>query len=98
VWVDEGYQNNEVRRKAETELAIDVEIVPKPAQGQGFQVAPRRWVVERTFGWLGRYRRLSKDYEYETATSEANIQVVMSHLMLSRLVRLRQEREALRTF
>jgi transposase len=52
-----------------------------------FAVAPRRWVVERTFAWLGRYRRLSKDYEYRTATSEAVIYLAMTRLLLRRLTR-----------
>jgi putative transposase len=45
----------------------------------------RRWVVERTFAWLGRYRRLSKDYEYHTQHSEARVQLASIHLMLKRL-------------
>ncbi len=64
-----------------------LEIVKRPAEARGFQVLPRRWVVERTFAWLGRYRRLSKDYEYLTASSEAMIYVAMIHLMLVRLAR-----------
>src|SRR5262249_20703974 len=80
VCVDEGYQSNDLKRKAQEELKIEVEIVPKPSGGKGFQVAPRRWVVERTFAWMGRYRRLSKDYEYETATAEANVQLTLSHV------------------
>ncbi|MCD6291412.1 MAG: transposase, partial [Anaerolineae bacterium] len=50
-------------------------------------VLPRRWVVERTFAWLGKYRRLSKDYEYLTETSEAMIYAAMTHLMVRRLAR-----------
>jgi putative transposase len=53
--------------------------------GKGFEVHPRRWVVERTFGWLVSYRRLGKDYERLTETSEAMIRVAMIHLMLRRL-------------
>ena len=52
-----------------------------------FALAPHRWVVERTFAWLGRYRRLSKDYEYLTATSEAVIYLAMTRLLLRRLTR-----------
>jgi transposase len=52
-----------------------------------FAVVPRRWVVERTFAWLGRYRRLSKDYEYLTATSEAVIYLAVTRLLLRRLTR-----------
>jgi len=47
---------------------------------RGFKVLPGRWVVERTFAWLGRYRRLSKDYEYHLQTSETMIYLAMIHL------------------
>lgn len=50
--------------------------------GNGFQVHPRRWVVERTFGWLVSYRRLGKDHERHPETSEAMIRVAMIHLVL----------------
>lgn len=53
--------------------------------GKGFKVHPRRWVVERTFGWLVRYRRLAVDYEYDPLTSEALIRAAMTHLMIRRL-------------
>jgi putative transposase len=61
------------------------EIVRRPSTQAGFTVLPRRWVVERTFGWLSRSRRLSKDYEYLPATSEVMIYVAMIRLMLKRL-------------
>jgi len=60
-------------------------IVRKLAGQVGFVVQPKRWIVERTFGWLHRYRRLSKDYERTTASSEAFIYVAMIHLMVRRL-------------
>ena len=59
----------------------------RPQQASGFVLPPKRWVVERTFGWLTRYRRLSKDYEQLPATSEAMILAVMVHLMVRRLAR-----------
>ncbi len=50
-----------------------------------FEVEPKRWIVERTFGWLNRYRRLSKDYEELPETSEVLILIAMTHLMLQRI-------------
>jgi putative transposase len=61
-----------------------LELVRPPA-AVGFVLLPKRWVVERTFAWLGRSRRLSKDYERVPESSEAMIQVSMIHLMLRRL-------------
>ena len=65
-----------------------VTITAKAADG--FTVQPRRWVVERTFAWLTRYRRLVVDYEYLPETSEAMVQAAMTHLMLRRLHPTRQ--------
>ena len=64
-----------------------MEIVPKPerTEGEPFQVRKWRWIVERTFAWLGRCRRLSKDYERQPESSEALIHLAMIHLMLRRL-------------
>jgi putative transposase len=56
-----------------------------PPEVPAFAVVPRRWVVERTFAWLGRFRRLSKDYEYLPATSEAVIHLAMIQLLVRRL-------------
>lgn len=61
-------------------------VVVKKLVGQvGFVAQPKRWIVERTFGWLNRYRRLSKDYERTVESSEAFIKVAMIHLMARRL-------------
>jgi putative transposase len=64
---------------------VRLEIVKRPEGTKGFLLLPKRWVVERTCAWLGRYRRLSKDYEYLTQTSEAMIRVAMIRLMVHRL-------------
>ena len=89
VWVDEGYQSKAVAEAVRAELDIDLEIVPKPPGQKGFVVVARRWVVERSFAWIGRYRRLSKDYEYHVETSQALIYLTMSHVMVRRLAKRR---------
>jgi putative transposase len=87
IWSDGGYAGKLVDWVKEVCHWV-LEIVKRDDNAQGFQVLPRRWVVERTFGWLGRYRRLSKDYEGLPATSEAMVYAAMSRLMLRRLARL----------
>jgi putative transposase len=67
---------------------VRLEIVRRPEGIKGFLLLPKRWIVERTFGWFNRYRRLSKDYEYVTQTSEAMLRVAMIHLMVRRLARI----------
>ncbi len=62
-----------------------LEIVRRPLDSHRFEVLPRRWVVERTLAWLGRCRRLSKDYEALPQTTEAWVHIAMIHLMLRRL-------------
>lgn len=88
VWVDGGYVNvidqGLVGWAAQAE-GIELVVVPRNADVRGFQVLPRRWVVERTFGWLGRCRRLARDYERKTAHAEAMIKVAMIRLMAARL-------------
>ena len=64
-----------------------VEIIKRSDDAKGFAVLPRRWVVERTFGWLYRFRRLSKDYEVLPETSEAWIYAAMVWIMLQCLAR-----------
>ncbi len=65
----------------------NLELVRRPRQQHTFQVLPRRWVVERTFGWLNLQRRLSKDYEGLPETTEAWIYAAMTGIMLRRLAR-----------
>ena len=60
-------------------------LVRKDPDRKGFVVQPKRWIVERTFGWLNRYRRLSKDYERTTESSAAFVYVAMIHVMIRRL-------------
>ena len=67
---------------------IKLEIVKGSDNQVGFVVQPKRWIVERTFGWLNRYRRLSKDYEHLSQSSEAMIYAAMSHLMVRRLAKI----------
>ena len=84
VWADGGYAG-QLLEKAKAWGKWALEIVKRSDKTQGFEVLPHRWIVERTFGWLGRYRRLSKDYEVFTATSEAMIRLAMIRLMVKRL-------------
>lgn len=84
IWADGGYRGQLVEW-VKQECGWRLEIVQKPMDQEGFRVLPRRWVVERTFAWLGRYRRLAKDYDLLPATSEAWIYLAMIRLMLRRL-------------
>jgi putative transposase len=68
-----------------TDYSWEVEVIRRPPDATGFQVLPKRWIVERTFGWLTWYRRLSKDYEQLIEVSESFIYVAMIHLMIRRL-------------
>jgi transposase len=88
VWVDGGYVNSVdagLVGWADRGEGIEVVAVPRNADVKGFQVLPRRWVVERTFGWLARCRRLARDYERKTAHAEAMVKFAMIRLMAARL-------------
>jgi putative transposase len=83
VWADQKYRNHALEAwLKETGAGYVIEVVERPAGAKGFVLLHRRWVVERTFAWLGRYRRHSRDYEWSTGSSEAMIQVSSIHRML----------------
>jgi putative transposase len=86
IWADGGYAGK-LLQWVETTCHWTLEIVKRTDGLKGFQVLPRRWVVERTLGWLGRYRRLSKDYESLPQSSEAMVQIAMIRLMLAWVTR-----------
>jgi putative transposase len=73
-------------------LGLTLIVIRRTAGIAGFVVVPRRWVVERTLGWLGRWRRLSKDYEELPEVSEAMVTVAMIRLMLQRLAHPNRKR------
>jgi putative transposase len=85
IWADGIYAYTNLVEWVQRFAGWVLEVVHKPAEQKGFCVLPRRWVVERTFGWLGRYRRLSKDYEHSIQSSEAMIRLAMIHIMVRRL-------------
>jgi len=86
VWGDGRYRNQALDRwLVRTRAPYRVEVVSRPTGAVGFVLLPKRWVVERTFAWLGRWRRLSKDYEYETTSAEAWVQVSAVGQMLRKL-------------
>ena len=102
IWADSGYAGK-LEEWVKNTLGWTLEIVKRPFEGvrsvwvpqgvepseipRGFVVVKRRWVVERTFGWLGRSRRLSKDYEHLSESEESWIYIAMLRIMLARLVR-----------
>ena len=89
VWGDGRYGGPLVRAAA-LAVSLRAQVVSKPANTKGFAVLSRRGVGERTFGWLGRYRRLAgRDYETNPRTSEAWIKVALSNLMLRRLAKMK---------
>ena len=87
VWADAGYKVQWLLDWVQATCAWVLEIVSRPEGSKGFVLLPRRWVVERTFGWLSHYRVLSKDYEVLPRNSEAVVYAAMIHLMVRRLAR-----------
>jgi putative transposase len=87
IWADGGYRGTLITWVEEV-FGWKLEIVEKPEGQIGFQLLPRRWVVERTFAWLVRQRRLARDYERLPETSEAFIYIAMIRLMVRRLTQI----------
>ena len=87
IWADGAYRGQELADWCKAEGDWDLEVVERDPGTRGWSQQPRRWVVQRTFGWLCRNRRLGKDYERKVQTSETLIQVAMIRLLLARLGR-----------
>lgn len=87
IWADGGYAGALVEwvSKLRRRRRIDLEIVKRSDDAKGFEVLPRRWIVERTFAWLENSRRLAKDYETTIGSSRAMIHIAMIRLMVKRL-------------
>jgi putative transposase len=91
IWADGGYWGRKFAAWVQQQCGVVVEVVSRnelvnrQREHKGYVALPRRWVVERTFAWLGRCRRLSKDYEQNTQSSEAWIKLAMIALMVKRL-------------
>ena len=80
IWADGAYED--IATWVKQHFGWRLEVVRRPPDAKGFQILPRRWVVERTFGWLGRYRRLARDYEHQTLSSESMVYIASIHRML----------------
>jgi len=86
IWADGGYAGKLVETTRQT-FGWDLEIVKRSDDVKGFKVLPHRWIVERTFGWLGRYRLFCREHEATIDSSRADIHLAMTHIMLRRLTR-----------
>ena len=86
IWADGGYAGQLVPWTAEA-FPWELEIVKRSDDVTGFKVLPHRWIVERTFGWLGRYRLFCREHEATIASSQTDIRLAMTHIMLRRLTR-----------
>jgi putative transposase len=84
IWADGGYAGQLIEWVKIT-ISCILQILKRSDTAKGFEVLPKRWIVERTFGWIGRYRRLSKDYEQLVESSECMVYLAMINLMLHRL-------------
>lgn len=87
IFADGGYQGPKLAAQLANIGRFTVEIVKRSDAAKGFQLLPRRWVVERTFAWLGRCRRLTKDFETSIASAEAWLHVAQIRMLTRRLAR-----------
>lgn len=87
IFADGAYGRNNLPECVKAAFGWLLQTVLRPVHVKGFVVLPKRWIVERTFGWLGRYRRHSKDYERNTESSKAMIYIAMTHMMLRRVAK-----------
>ena len=85
VWVDQGYSGERFAQAVKQVCGEQVRVEVIERQSKGFEMLPKRWIVERTFGWLNRFRRLSKDFELYTEMSEAMIFGSLIRLMNRRM-------------
>ena len=89
IWADCAYRGKEFIQWVKQQFDCNFEVVEKKKTDKGFQVLPKRWIVERTFAWLGRSRRLSKDYERKTTSSASQVYAAASRLMLRQICKQR---------
>ena len=80
IWADGAYED--ITTWVKQQFGWRLEVVRRPPAAKGFQILPRRWVVERTFGWFGRYRSLARVYEHQTHCSESMVYIASIHRML----------------
>jgi transposase len=88
LFADGGYSGSKTAAEAKRAGKVELEIVKRSDTAKGFVVLSKRWIVERTFGWFGRCRRLAKDFENLSRTQHAFVQLAMIRLMMRRIARL----------
>jgi putative transposase len=91
IWADCAYRGEPLVQWLEKQFNCTIEIAEKNnKKGEGFQVLPRRWVVERTLAWLGRFRRLNRDYERKPASSEGQVYIASIRIILRKIFKNRE--------
>ena len=90
LWADQGYKDTMVQW-FHRQLTVLVEVMLRPPEQRGFVVQAKRWIVERTFGWLNRQRQLSKEYDVYAETTEQWVYLASIQVIMRRIVRQRQK-------